>query len=188
MKKKGRSRKAACQGPGVKAWQCGRAASGCSERLRLNSQWRQSRASGWRFISRAVLCSNLALHGSERLGSCGGCSLLFANRASWLSKGGLFELGWGVPLLTTVARVCWLGEGPRTESPQTTCPTPELYLSAGGGLFWVLRCMCGPGWLRWLLCKERGSAYLVASDRRRNKEPLAYGQRSLSLVALGSQL
>ena len=96
--------------------------------------------------------------------------------------------GGGVPLLTTVAWVCWLGEGPRTERPQTTCPTPELYLSAGGGLFWVLLCMCGPGWLRWLLCKERGSAYLVASDRRRNKEPLAYGQRSLSLVALGSRL
>lgn len=50
----------------------------------------------------------------------------------------------------------------------------------------MLLCICGPGWLRWLLCKERGSAYPVASDRRRDKGPLAYGQRTLSLAALGS--
>ena len=108
VKKKGRSRKAACQGPGVKAWRWGRAAGGCSKRLHLNSQRRQSKALGWRFISRLVLRSNLALDDSERLGSCGGCSLLFANRASWLSKGGLFELGYsGGPLLTTDAPACW---------------------------------------------------------------------------------
>lgn len=149
MKKKGRSRKATCQGPGVKAWQCGRAASGCSERLCLNSQRRQSRASGWRFISRAVLRSNLAMDGSERLGSCGGCSLLFANRASWLSKGGLFELGWGGgPLLTTVARACWLGEGPRTEHPKPPAPLPSftsLLVEGCSGCFCVCVGQAGSG-------------------------------------------
>lgn len=95
MEKKGKSRKAACQGPGVKAWQCSRAAGGHSARLGFSSQWRQSRAWGWKFISRAVLQTTATwlLTVLRGLGSHGGCSQPFANRTAQVSRGGLFELG-----------------------------------------------------------------------------------------------
>ena len=68
---------------------------GGSERPGFSSQWRQSRAWGWRFISRAVLQTTATwlLTVLRGLGSCGGCSLPFANRTVRVSRGGLFELG-----------------------------------------------------------------------------------------------
>lgn len=90
---KGRSRKAVCQSPGVKAWQCGGAASGRSERLCFNSPRRQSKASGWRFIIGAGLQTTATwlLLVLRSPGSCGGCSPPFANRTVPVSRGGWFE-------------------------------------------------------------------------------------------------
>ena len=62
MKKKGKSRKAACQGPGVKAWQCSRAARAARKgRASVPSGGSQGLGDGDLLVE---LCSKLRQPGS----------------------------------------------------------------------------------------------------------------------------